>query len=104
MININCDLGEGKTQLDCDKETHFQITPSGLPIISSVDKQMIGGYPIYCKYNFQYIGQLKVHDTISFVLINCKQTSILFRQKQTWLTSILDGSDYCQLIFNSSGS
>ena len=74
----------------------IQITPSGSPIISSVDGQTIGGYPRIANIisaDLPILGQLKAHDTISFELINCKQASILFRQKQTWLNSILDAPD-----------
>ena len=73
-----------------------QITPNGLPIISSVDGQTIGGYPRIANIistDLPILGQLKAHDTISFELINTKQASILFKQKQDWLSSILDGSD-----------
>ncbi|PHS15922.1 MAG: urea amidolyase [Kangiella sp.] len=71
----------------------IQITPSGLPIISSVDGQTIGGYPRIANIisaDLSILGQLKAHDTISFELIDLEYASILFKQKQAWLKSILN--------------
>ena len=70
-----------------------QITPKGLPIISSVDGQTIGGYPRIANVisaDLSILGQLKAHDTISFELISLEYASILFKQKQAWLKSILN--------------
>ncbi len=72
----------------------IQIPPNGLPIVSSVDGQTIGGYPRIANIistDLPILGQLKAHDTISFELISLNQASILFKQKQDWLSSILDG-------------
>jgi biotin-dependent carboxylase-like uncharacterized protein len=69
-----------------------QITPNGLPIVSSVDGQTIGGYPRIANIistDLSILGQLKAHDTISFELISCNQASILYKQKENWIESAL---------------
>ncbi|MFT6734862.1 MAG: biotin-dependent carboxylase-like uncharacterized protein [Polaribacter sp.] len=70
----------------------IQITPNGLPIISSVDGQTIGGYPRIANIistDLSILGQLKAHDTVSFELISCNQASILYKQKENWIEAIL---------------
>lgn len=51
----------------------IQIPPSGLPIISSVDGQTIGGYPRMANViaaDLPLLGQLKGQDKLSFVLVD----------------------------------
>jgi len=75
--NINI-LSSGLTQ------GSIQIPPSGLPIISSVDGQTIGGYPRIANIinaDLPLLGQLKARDKINFVLIDNKQAIELMYDK-----------------------
>ena len=50
----------------------IQITPTGLPVISSVDGQTIGGYPRIANVitaDLPLLGQLKAGDKVSFIFI-----------------------------------
>ncbi|PAJ75787.1 hypothetical protein CJF42_03265 [Pseudoalteromonas sp. NBT06-2] len=64
----------------------IQITPSGLPIISSVDGQTIGGYPRIANVitaDLAMLGQLKANDKVNFMLIsNEKAIEVLKEQYQ----------------------
>jgi len=64
----------------------IQITPSGLPIISSVDGQTIGGYPRIANVitaDLAILGQLKANDKVSFIFISAKDANqVLKKQRQ----------------------
>ena len=65
-----------------------QIPPSGLPILSSVDGQTIGGYPRIanvCSADLFALGQLLPGDTLSFVRVSLEQAFELFAQQQQLL-------------------
>jgi allophanate hydrolase subunit 2 len=65
----------------------IQITPTGLPIISSVDGQTIGGYPRIANVisaDLPMLGQLKAKDTLQFTLIT-QQYAIQIHQAQQLL-------------------
>lgn len=70
----------------------IQIPQSGLPIISSVDGQTIGGYPRIANVvsaDQSILGQLKANDKIRFVKVNQKQAVKIIKKKQALLTSVL---------------
>jgi len=63
----------------------IQITPIGLPIVSSVDGQTIGGYPRIANVvtaDLPILGQLKANDKVSFIFISDSQArKILINQR-----------------------
>ncbi len=70
----------------------IQIPPSGLPIISSVDGQTIGGYPRIANVispDLNILGQLKVGDKINCLLISREDALQQFKLKQTFLNKLL---------------
>ena len=65
-----------------------QIPPSGLPIISSVDGQTIGGYPRIANVisvDLFALGQLVAGDQIYFAYIAVQQAQDLLLEQQKWL-------------------
>lgn len=63
----------------------IQITPAGLPIISSVDGQTIGGYPRIANIitsDLPLLGQLKANDKVSFMFISHNQANKIFNKQQ----------------------
>lgn len=89
---------DGKKIVDSDQiqitssgltQGSIQITPSGLPIISSVDGQTIGGYPRIANVisaDLSILGQLKANDIIGFEMVSNEQAHILYTQKENWLS------------------
>lgn len=70
----------------------IQVPPSGLPIISSVDGQTIGGYPRVANVissDLNMLGQLKPGDKISWLLVSRDKAWQLLQQKQTFLNKLL---------------
>lgn len=70
----------------------IQVPPSGLPIISSVDGQTIGGYPRIANVissDLNILGQLKPGDKINCLLISRKEALQQFKLKQTFLDKLL---------------
>ncbi|MBV1909239.1 MAG: biotin-dependent carboxyltransferase family protein [Kangiellaceae bacterium] len=68
-------------------EGTIQIPPSGLPIVSSVDGQTIGGYPRIANViatDLPLLGQLKANDKINFTLVNLDYSDKLFKQAQDY--------------------
>jgi biotin-dependent carboxylase-like uncharacterized protein len=71
----------------------IQIPPNGLPIISSVDGQTIGGYPRIANIisaDLFALGQLVAGDQISFSHVDINQAHKILEHKQSWLTQLLD--------------
>ena len=71
----------------------IQIPPSGLPIISSVDGQTIGGYPrianvISC--DLSVLSQVKANDKVSFTPISVETARNLYAQKTKLISSQLN--------------
>ncbi len=63
----------------------IQIPNTGLPIISSVDGQTIGGYPRIANVinsDLPLLGQLKAGDRVSFQLIEKQSAQTLFLEKE----------------------
>lgn len=70
----------------------IQVPPSGLPIISSVDGQTIGGYPriaTIISSDLNILGQLKAGDKINCLLISREDALQQFKLKQTFLNKLL---------------
>jgi biotin-dependent carboxylase-like uncharacterized protein len=70
----------------------IQLPPSGLPIISSVDGQTIGGYPRLANVissDLNILGQLKVGDKIDCLLVSRDVAWHQLKQKQTFLNKLL---------------
>ncbi len=70
----------------------IQVPPSGLPIISSVDGQTIGGYPRIANVissDLNILGQLKPGDKIAWLLVSRDKAWQLLQQKQTYLNKLL---------------
>ncbi|MDU0356035.1 biotin-dependent carboxyltransferase family protein [Paraglaciecola aquimarina] len=69
----------------------IQIPANGLPIISSVDGQTIGGYPRIAnviRADLFALGQLLAGDSIRFVQVDLEQASTLYIDQQDWLATI----------------
>jgi biotin-dependent carboxylase-like uncharacterized protein len=70
-----------------------QIPPSGLPIISSVDGQTIGGYPRIANVisaDLLALGQLAAGDQIYFAYVSVKQAQELLFEQQKAMTQWCD--------------
>jgi allophanate hydrolase subunit 2 len=70
----------------------IQIPPSGLPIISSVDGQTIGGYPRIANVissDLNILGQLKAGDKINHLLISREEALKQLKLKQAFLNKLL---------------
>ena len=70
----------------------IQIPPSGLPIISSVNGQTIGGYPRVANVissDLNILGQLKTGDKIGCVSVSRDKAWHQLEQKQTFLNKLL---------------
>jgi biotin-dependent carboxylase-like uncharacterized protein len=70
----------------------IQIPPSGLPIISSVDGQTIGGYPRVANVissDLNILGQLKPGDKIAWSLVSRAKAWQHLQQKQRFLNKLL---------------
>jgi len=69
----------------------IQVPPSGLPIISSVDGQTIGGYPRIANVissDLNILGQLKTGDKIGCLPVSRDKAWHLLQQKQTFLNKL----------------
>ncbi len=69
-----------------------QVPPPGLPIISSVDGQTIGGYPRIANVissDLNILGQLKVGDKVNCLLISRENALQQFKLKKTFLDTLL---------------
>lgn len=69
----------------------IQIPPDGLPIVSSVDGQTIGGYPRIANVisaDLFALGQLVAGDQINFIQINIKQAHEILDNQHAWLTKL----------------
>lgn len=69
-----------------------QVPPSGLPIISSVDGQTIGGYPRIANIissDLNILGQLKTGDKIGWLSVTRDKAWRLLKQKQAFLNKLL---------------
>ena len=69
----------------------IQITPSGKPIISTVDGQTIGGYPRIANVissDLPLLGQLKASDRVNFTLIEYEYAVTILQNKEQFLQSI----------------
>ncbi|NQZ88189.1 MAG: biotin-dependent carboxyltransferase family protein [Saccharospirillaceae bacterium] len=72
-----------------------QIPPSGLPIISSVDGQTIGGYPriaVVISADLDKLAQLAPNDNVIFVKVSQAQALAILKNKQQQLSKALHGS------------
>jgi allophanate hydrolase subunit 2 len=70
----------------------IQVPPSGLPIISSVDGQTIGGYPRIANVissDLNILGQLKPGDKMSWLLVSRDKAWQHLQQKQAFLNKLL---------------
>lgn len=70
----------------------IQLPPSGLPIISSVDGQTIGGYPRIANVissDLNILGQLKVGDKIGCLSVSRDKAWQHLKQKQTFINKLL---------------
>lgn len=70
----------------------IQIPPSGLPIISSVDGQTIGGYPRIANIissDQPILSQLKANDTLSFSSVPIETARDIYIQKAKLIYSLL---------------
>jgi biotin-dependent carboxylase-like uncharacterized protein len=70
-----------------------QLPPSGLPIISSVDGQTIGGYPRIANVisaDLFALGQLVAGDKVNFSLVSLEQANEIYASKQRQLAPYLD--------------
>ncbi len=70
----------------------IQVPPSGLPIISSVDGQTIGGYPRIANVissDLNILGQLKAGDKMDCLSISRDKSLQLLQQKQTFINELL---------------
>ena len=73
----------------------IQIPPSGLPIISSVDGQTIGGYPriaVVISADLAKLAQLAPGDNVIFVNVSQEQALTILRNKQQQLKMSLDNT------------
>lgn len=71
----------------------IQIPPSGLPIISSVDGQTIGGYPRIANVisaDLPLLGQLRTHDKINFTPVNLSYADQLLDESNKLLEELMD--------------
>ena len=69
----------------------IQVPPSGMPIISSVDGQTIGGYPRIANVissDLNILGQLKSGDKISFTLMSHHSALQQFKLKSNYLNGL----------------
>ncbi|TQV72854.1 biotin-dependent carboxyltransferase family protein [Aliikangiella marina] len=69
-----------------------QITPSGMPIVSSVDGQTIGGYPRIANIisaDLPLLGQLRANDKIRFGFVSMELALQAFEAKQTLFDKII---------------
>jgi len=67
----------------------IQITPTGLPIVSSVDGQTIGGYPRIANVitaDLSTLGQVKANDKVSFIFITDKEAHHILNQQNKLLS------------------
>jgi len=67
----------------------IQITPTGLPIVSSVDGQTIGGYPRIANVitaDLSILGQVKANDKVSFIFITDKEARHILNQQNELLS------------------
>jgi biotin-dependent carboxylase-like uncharacterized protein len=70
----------------------IQVPPSGLPIISSVDGQTIGGYPRIANVisaDLNILGQLKAGDKVSCLPVSRQKTWQYLEQKHRFLNALL---------------
>ncbi|WP_158967250.1 biotin-dependent carboxyltransferase family protein [Paraglaciecola sp. L3A3] len=70
----------------------IQIPANGLPIISSVDGQTIGGYPRIAHVitaDLFALGQLLAGDQINFVKIEIDQAHTILAEQVNWLENII---------------
>jgi biotin-dependent carboxylase-like uncharacterized protein len=70
-----------------------QLPPSGLPIISSVDGQTIGGYPRIANVisaDLFALGQLVAGDKVNFSLVSLEQANDIYASQQRQLAPYLD--------------
>ncbi len=70
----------------------IQVPPSGLPIISSVDGQTIGGYPRIANIissDLNILGQLKAGDKMDCLSVSRDKSLQLLQQKQTFINELL---------------
>jgi biotin-dependent carboxylase-like uncharacterized protein len=68
-----------------------QLPPSGLPIVSSVDGQTIGGYPRIANVisaDLFALGQLVAGDKVSFCLVTVEQAHEIFSSQQAQLAKL----------------
>jgi allophanate hydrolase subunit 2 len=69
----------------------IQIPPDGLPIVSSVDGQTIGGYPRIANVisaDLFALGQLVAGDQISFTYVDINQAHEILDNQHAWLTKL----------------
>lgn len=69
----------------------IQVPPSGLPIISSVDGQTIGGYPRIANVisaDVNILGQLKAGDKVSFLSVSRQKAWQQQNKKQQFLNEL----------------
>ena len=69
----------------------IQITPSGVPIISSVDGQTIGGYPRIANIisaDLPLLGQIKAGDKLRFCYLSVDMALESLRQKTAMFNNI----------------
>jgi biotin-dependent carboxylase-like uncharacterized protein len=70
----------------------LQIPPSGLPIISSVDGQTIGGYPriaVVISADLAKLAQLAAGDSVIFVKVSQEQALTILKNKQQQLSQLM---------------
>ena len=70
----------------------IQIPPSGLPIISSVDGQTIGGYPriaVVISADLAKLAQLAPGDSVMFVKVSQEQALTILKNKQQQLSQLM---------------
>ena len=73
----------------------IQIPPSGLPIISSVDGQTIGGYPriaVVISADLDKLAQLTPNDNVIFVKVSQAQALTILENKQQQLSKAFHGT------------
>ncbi|WP_196141114.1 biotin-dependent carboxyltransferase family protein [Aliikangiella sp. G2MR2-5] len=72
----------------------IQLPSSGLPIISSVDGQTIGGYPRIANIisaDLPLLGQLRANDRVRFQIVTLEKAVNFLRQKQAYYNRLLAG-------------
>jgi len=70
----------------------IQIPPSGLPIVSSVDGQTIGGYPriaVVISADLAKLAQLAPGDSVMFVKVSQEQALTILKNKQQQLSQLM---------------